>query len=72
MPRDFRAVDVGPVAALQVFDPVLAILQEDLGMHARRPVIAHHDLVIRLTADVKRMFPDRDNGPAPGGVHYDD
>ena len=56
---DLRAIDEGAVPAVQVFDPILALIHGDTGMHPRRAVIAHHQLVIRLPSDAERQHPYR-------------
>src|SRR5262249_31305045 len=59
------------MAAVQVLEPVFALLQNDVRVHSGRAIVAHYQLIIRLPADAERIAADR-HGRAMSGRIYDD
>jgi hypothetical protein len=69
---DLRAVDERSMPALQILDPVFALFENDLGMHARSPVVAHHHLIAGLPPNSERILANGYGGAMTGRIHHDE
>src|SRR5260370_34813228 len=67
---DLRAVDERSMPAFQILDPVFPLLENDLGMHARSPIVAHHHLIARLPANPERMRMNGYGGAMTTRIHH--